>query len=87
MGFAAACEEAGASAAGYEHVMQAIFQAGYTDVVRPEARQLVANVKAAGLAYGILTNELEALHGRHFVETFPAFAEADVLVDASRIGL
>lgn len=87
MAFAAACEEAGASPGPYAHVMQAIFQAGYTDVVRPEAAALVADVKAAGLAYGILTNELEALHGRRFVETFPAFAEADALVDATRTGV
>lgn len=87
MAFAAACEEAGASTAGYAHVMQAIFQAGYADVVRPEARALVADVKAAGMAYGILTNELEALHGRRFVETFPAFREADVIVDATRTGV
>lgn len=87
MAFAAACEQAGASPAGYDHVMQAIFQAGYTDVVRPEAAGLVADVKAAGMAYGILTNELEALHGRRFVETFPAFRQADVLIDATRTGV
>lgn len=87
MAFAAECERAGASPAGYDHVMQAIFQAGYTDVVRPEAARLVADAKAAGLAYGILTNELEALHGRRFVERFPAFRQADVLIDATRTGV
>ncbi len=84
--FAVACETAGVDPFPYDHVMRAVFQAGYTDIVRPEARDLVARCREAGLPVGLLTNELVALHGEEWVSAFHYFEHFDPIVDAERLG-
>ncbi|HEC09930.1 MAG TPA: HAD family hydrolase [Acidimicrobiales bacterium] len=84
--FADACEAAGVDPAPYDHVMRAVFQAGYTDIVRPRARELVDRCEEVGLPVGLLTNELVALHGEKWVRDFEMFDRFDPIVDAERLG-
>lgn len=85
--FADRCQSAGADPAPFDHVMRAIFQGDYAPIVRHEARGLVDDVLAAGRPYGILTNELTALHGETWVRSRREFSEAHVLVDADALGV
>ncbi len=52
-------------------------------VLRPEILALIADVKEAGLKFGILTNELELFHGKDWVLAVPFADKIDVLVDAT----
>lgn len=52
-------------------------------VLRPEARDAILRVKAAGLKLAILSNELDLFYGREFRERFPLIGHFDVIVDAT----
>ncbi|OHV79710.1 HAD-IA family hydrolase [Ensifer sp. LCM 4579] len=52
-------------------------------VLRPEARDAILQVKAAGLKLAILSNELDLFYGVEFRKRFPLIAHFDVIVDAS----
>ncbi len=72
---------------GHPHLMRAIHQHPGIDGVRPEARRLVDDCKAAGKALGILTNEMMDFQGRAWVESQPWFADFPVLIDSSELGI
>ncbi|MGD9528829.1 HAD-IA family hydrolase [Pseudonocardia sp.] len=55
--------------------------------LRPGARRLAADARAAGVPVGVLTNDLRAFHGEDAVSEHPFLAEFDVLVDGSDIGV
>ena len=57
------------------------------DVFAPDALALVAEARAAGVATGILSNDLVASAGRAWVDTRPELAGFDVLVDATELGV
>jgi HAD superfamily hydrolase (TIGR01509 family) len=67
--------------------MRAMFQQPGVEPVRPEALALVAECKAAGVALGILTNELMDFQGRDWVESQAWFPDFPVLVDSSELGI
>jgi putative hydrolase of the HAD superfamily len=52
-------------------------------LLRPEMLELIADVKADGLKFGILTNELELFHGKDWLATMPFAHLVDGIVDAT----
>jgi putative hydrolase of the HAD superfamily len=52
-------------------------------ILRAEVLELIADVKAAGLKVGILSNELELFHGKGWLETMPFAEQLDCVVDAT----
>jgi putative hydrolase of the HAD superfamily len=56
-------------------------------LLRPEMMELVSRSKAAGRKVGILTNDLEAFHGREWMDAFALFDDVEVLVDGSVTGI
>jgi putative hydrolase of the HAD superfamily len=52
-------------------------------VLRPEARDTILRVKAAGLKLAILSNELDLFYGVEFRKRFPLIELFDVIVDAT----
>jgi putative hydrolase of the HAD superfamily len=51
--------------------------------LRPEVLKLIADVKHAGLKFGILTNELELFQGKGWLATMPFADQVDCVVDAT----
>jgi putative hydrolase of the HAD superfamily len=51
--------------------------------LRPEAAALVADVRAAGMAAGVLSNDLAAFHDDDWLERQEMLRAVDVVVDAS----
>ena len=68
-------------------LMRVVFDLPEDEIVRPSARALVAEARAAGLVVGALTNDLHDFHGREWIERMTVFDELDVLVDGSRTGV
>ena len=56
-------------------------------VLRPEAREAILQVKAAGLKLAILSNELDLFYGVEFRQRFPLIDRFDVIVDATHTGI
>lgn len=56
-------------------------------VLRPEAREAILQVKAAGLKLAILSNELDLFYGVEFRRRFPLIDHFDVIVDATHTGI
>ncbi|MFC2252914.1 HAD-IA family hydrolase [Labrys portucalensis] len=56
-------------------------------VLRPEARDAILQVKAAGLKLAILSNELDLFYGAEFRRRFPLIDRFDVIVDATHTGI
>jgi hypothetical protein len=54
-------------------------------VFAPESLSFVAEAKAAGIAVGILSNDLVGAMGRTWVDTEPVFREFPVIVDATEL--
>lgn len=57
------------------------------ELVRPEARTLIADAKAAGIRTGILSNELRLFHGQEWMARMSVLGDVDVIVDASDTGI
>jgi putative hydrolase of the HAD superfamily len=55
--------------------------------VRPEAAELVADVRAAGLKVGVLTNDMAAFHDDEWIRAQRMLSQVDVLVDGSLTGI
>lgn len=53
------------------------------ELVRDQARALVRDAHAAGLAVGILTNDLRAFHSDRWIEQMEIVGDVDVVVDGS----
>ncbi|OCC06668.1 HAD family hydrolase [Labrys sp. WJW] len=56
-------------------------------VLRPEAREAILRVKAAGLKLAILSNELDLFYGVEFRRRFPLIDRFDLIVDATHTGI
>jgi putative hydrolase of the HAD superfamily len=52
-------------------------------LVRDQARRLVRDARAAGIAIGILTNDLRAFHSEQWIERIEIIGDVDVVVDGS----
>ena len=55
--------------------------------IRPEATAIVADARQAGIVTGILSNELELLHGRAWMDGVSILSAVDVLIDGSHTGM
>lgn len=53
-------------------------------VVRPEAEELVMLAKRNGVKLAVLTNELESLTGKNWINSIPLVSEFDAFLDATR---
>lgn len=87
LAFAARAQANGAPLDGHPTLMRAMFQTPGVDAVRPEGIALVRRCIDAGVAVGILTNELMDFQGREWVESQPWFSWFPVLVDSSELGI
>jgi putative hydrolase of the HAD superfamily len=65
----------------------ALYAGPEEEFIRPQATALVHDARRAGLATGILTNELELFHGREWMEGVSMLSAVDVLIDASVTGI
>jgi putative hydrolase of the HAD superfamily len=71
---------------GVPAMMARLFDGPEDDFVRPQARALVAEAKAAGLETAVLTNDLYDFHDQAWIDRMRILAEVDRVVDASRHG-
>lgn len=85
--FAATAVARGAPLDGHPTLMRAMFHTPGIEVIRPEARHLVALARSAGRSLGILTNELMDFQGRDWVEAQDWFPYFPVIVDSSEFGI
>jgi putative hydrolase of the HAD superfamily len=64
-------------------LMTALFAGDEKDVVRPEAAQLARDTSAAGRRVGVLSNDLQAFHGKEWAAGLTLLHEVNAVVDAS----
>ncbi|HEY5135960.1 MAG TPA: HAD-IA family hydrolase [Candidatus Nanopelagicales bacterium] len=69
--------------AGVRGLMDVLFAGAEDELVRPEARDIVALAKRAGLTVAVLTNDMRAFHGDEWVERMSILREIDLVVDGS----
>jgi FMN phosphatase YigB (HAD superfamily) len=85
--FAAKAQANGAPLDGHPTIMRAMFQTPGVDILRPQALELVRDVKERGLRLGILTNELMDFQGRDWVESQHWFPLFDTIIDSSETAI
>jgi putative hydrolase of the HAD superfamily len=71
---------------GVPAMMARLFDGPETELVRPQARDLVAAAHAAGLETAVLTNDLYDFHDQAWIDRVRVLAEVGCVVDASRHG-
>ena len=72
--------------AGVPAMMARLFDGPEAELVRPQARDLVAAASAAGLETAVLTNDLYDFHDQAWIDRIRVLAEVGCVVDASRHG-
>lgn len=72
---------------GVREFMTATLAGPEEQIIRPEARTLLADASAAGIRTGILSNELRLFHGEEWMARMSVLAAVDVVVDASDTGI
>ena len=71
---------------GVPAMMARLYDGPEDELVRPQARALVAAARAAGLQTAVLTNDLYDFHDQAWIERMGVLAEIGCVVDASRHG-
>jgi putative hydrolase of the HAD superfamily len=71
---------------GVPAMMARLFDGPEAELVRPEARGLVADARAAGLETAVLTNDLYDFHDQAWIDRMGILGEVGCVVDASRHG-
>lgn len=56
-------------------------------IVRPEAMRLIADARQAGIKLAIVSNDLESMNGREWVESNPVVRLFDAVIDATHTGI
>jgi putative hydrolase of the HAD superfamily len=69
--------------ASFRGLMDELFDAPEDDLVRPEARRLAEDARAAGVPVAVCTNDMQAFHGLEWVQQNRFLKLVDVLVDGS----
>jgi putative hydrolase of the HAD superfamily len=69
--------------ASFRGLMDELFDAPEDDLVRPEARRLAEDARAAGVPVAVCTNDMQAFHGLEWVQQNQFLKLVDVLVDGS----
>jgi putative hydrolase of the HAD superfamily len=72
--------------AGVPAMMARLFDGPEAELVRPQARDLVAAASAAVLETAVLTNDLYDFHDQAWIDRIRVLAEVGCVVDASRHG-
>ena len=80
-----------AALTGEEPTMPALCSHLYSgseeELVRPEARRLIRDAKAAGIPVGMLTNDLTSFHDADWLARMTIIGEFDVMVDGRTEGV
>jgi len=71
---------------GVPAMMGRLFDGPEADLVRPEARRLVAAARRRGLETAVLTNDLHDFHDQAWIDRMGILAEVGHVVDAARHG-
>jgi putative hydrolase of the HAD superfamily len=71
---------------GVPALMRRLFAAPEAELVRPTARALLADARAAGLQTAVLTNDLHDFHDQAWIDRIGFLAEVGCVVDAARHG-
>ena len=71
---------------GVPAMMARLFDGPEADLLRPEARRLVAAARRRGLGTAVLTNDLHDFHDQAWIDRMGILAEVGCVVDASRHG-
>jgi putative hydrolase of the HAD superfamily len=71
---------------GVPAMMARLFDGPEDELVRPQARALVAEARAAGLETAVLTNDLYHFHDQAWIDRMRVLAEVGCVVDTSRHG-
>lgn len=74
---------AGGSAPDIRAMIARLYEPARPELVRPQARALVRDARAAGLPVAILTNDMRAFHTPDWIDRIGIVAEVDVVVDGS----
>lgn len=67
--------------------MAHLYSGSEDELVRPEARRLIADAKAAGIPVGVLTNDLTAFHDQDWLDRMTVLREFDAMVDGRTDGV
>jgi putative hydrolase of the HAD superfamily len=70
-----------------QEFMHTLYALASDDIIRPEAAELIADARAAGIPVGMLTNDLRAFHGETAMAAHPVLADVDAFVDGSITGI
>jgi HAD superfamily hydrolase (TIGR01509 family) len=84
--FSEGCEAVGARRDQFASIMAAIHMGGYADIVRPDVRSLLTDLRDSGQSYGVFTNDLVHLFGHEWPQSFPEIANARWFIDANAAG-
>lgn len=68
-------------------LMGYLYSGSEDELIRPEARALIRDARAAGVPVAILTNDLTAFHDADWVARMTVLGEVDVIVDGRRDGV
>jgi putative hydrolase of the HAD superfamily len=71
---------------GVPALMARLFDGPEDELVRPQARALVAEARAAGLQTAVLTNDLYDFHAQAWIDRLRILAEVGCVVDTSHHG-
>jgi putative hydrolase of the HAD superfamily len=71
---------------GVPAMMARLFDGPEDELVRPQARALVAEARAAGLETAVLTNDLYDFHDQAWIDRMRVLAKVGCVVDTSRHG-
>lgn len=74
---------AGGDGADIRDLVAHLFEPARPELIREQARDLVAQAHAAGIPVGILTNDLRAFHSEDWIARMPILTEVDTIVDGS----
>jgi putative hydrolase of the HAD superfamily len=72
--------------AGVPAMMRRLYDGPEDELVRPQARALLADAHAAGLHTAVLTNDLSDFHDQAWIDRIGFLAEVGCVVDAARHG-
>lgn len=67
--------------------MAHLYSGSEDELVRPGARRLIADAKAAGMPVGVLTNDLTAFHDQAWLDRMTVLREFDQMVDGRQDGV
>lgn len=69
------------------YFMAHLYSGSEDELVRPAARQLIGDAKAAGIPVGVLTNDLTAFHDQAWLDRMTILREFDYMVDGRSDGV